>query len=135
MRWDELIDAAQILQANFNVNDNATRVGIIDISAVANVYKHLDSNNTHEEIFQILERLRPRPQNGITNMELGLEMVLKVMFSSNPLRPNCRKVLVVYSDIAIQNGAIKVSLLFTFCFYISIYCTNSEHLLQNIWLP
>ncbi|XP_057291633.1 uncharacterized protein LOC130614227 [Hydractinia symbiolongicarpus] len=121
VKWDEIIDAAQILQANFNVNDNSTRVGIIDISAIANVYKHLDSNNTNEEVFQILERLRPRPQNGITNMELGLEMVLKVMFSSNPMRPNCRKALVVYTDIAIQNGAIKDYFVYMTSNHIDVY--------------
>ncbi|XP_057292005.1 uncharacterized protein LOC130614593 [Hydractinia symbiolongicarpus] len=97
-KWNDIIDAAQTLQADFEIDDNATRVGIIDIGVVANVYKHLDSNNTNEETFQLLEQLREKHQNDNISLEDGIFMAVKLLSAATPLRSDTKKVILLYTD-------------------------------------
>lgn len=103
-KWNDIIDAAQTLQADFEIDDNATRVGIIDIGVVANVYKHLDSNNTNEETFQLLEQLRQKHQNGNITLEDGIFMAVKLLSAATPLRSDAKKVILLYTDAEFTPG-------------------------------
>ena len=67
-------------------------------SAVSNVYSPLDSNNTAEGAHRVLEKLRSRPQNGETWLEMGLDRAGEVFDTATPPRPNARKVLVMFTD-------------------------------------
>lgn len=96
--WNNIIDDAQGFIRNFQVADHLTRIGIVDFSAVANVYSPLDSNNTVEGANRVLEKLRSRPQNGETWVELGLDRASEVFDTATPPRPNARKILVMYTD-------------------------------------
>ena len=96
--WNNIIDECKNLVKNFQVADHLTRIGIVDFSAVANVYSPLDSNNTVESAQRVLEKLRSRPQNGETWVELGLDRATEVFDTATPPRPNARKVLVMFTD-------------------------------------
>ena len=81
-----------------------TRVGIIDFSAVANVYTPLDGLNTDENCYQKLEQMRGRQQNGESWIELGFDRANDLFRSVNPPREDVRKVLVMYTDGDLTSG-------------------------------
>lgn len=105
--WDDLIDDAQTLLSNFIIGPDNTRVGIIDYSAVANVYLPLDSNNTDESVYQSLQTMRGQPQNGETWVELGLDRATEVFGSATPVREDARKVIVMYTDGKQTSGDVR----------------------------
>ena len=115
--WNDIIDNAQIFLSNFEVSDKKTRVGIIDYSAVSNVYSPLDAENTDEGAYQALDLLRSKPQNGETWPELGLDRATDLFLGATPPRPDVRKVIVIYTDGQITSGdyrSVKVHLITLF---------------------
>ena len=96
--WNDTIDNSEIFQSYFNISDKMIRVGIVDSSAVSNVYKHLDSNNSNEEAYQLLESLRTSPQNGKTSIGTGLQMAMKLFESASPIRTESKKVILIFTD-------------------------------------
>ena len=102
--WNEIIDDAEIFISNFQISKSMTRVGIIDFSAVANVYTPLDGLNTDENCYQKLEQMRGRQQNGESWIELGFDRANDLFRSVNPPREDVRKVLVMYTDGDLTSG-------------------------------
>ena len=84
--WNEIIDDAEIFLSNFQISKSMTRVGVIDFSAVANVYTPLDGLNTDENCYQKLEQMRGRQQNGESWIELGFDRANDLFRSVNPPR-------------------------------------------------
>lgn len=95
---NQVVDNAQSLTSAFDISDNSTRISIIDFSAVSNVYKALDTNNTGERVHKAFEEVRTRPQNGETWPELALDRASDIFLKANPQREQAEKVMVVFSD-------------------------------------
>ncbi|XP_065644379.1 uncharacterized protein LOC100208971 isoform X5 [Hydra vulgaris] len=101
--WNDIIDHAQYFASTFNVSEQHTRIGIVDFSAVANVYKTVDNENTEEQVYNALESLRARPQNGETWLNLALQRTIELFGSATPQRENVRKIMVLYTDGKMTN--------------------------------
>ena len=113
--WNDIIDHAQYFISTFNISEQHTRIGVIDFSAVANVYKTLDAHNTEEEVYSALENLRARPQNGETWLDLALQRTVELFGSATPQRENVRKIMVLFTDGKMTNKdeeSLKVSITF-----------------------
>ena len=95
---NQVVDNAQSLASGFSISDNSTRIAVIDFSAVSNVYKAIDTNNTEERVHKALEEIRTRPQNGETWPELALDRASDIFLKANPQRENSEKAMVVFSD-------------------------------------
>ena len=89
--WNNSIDFSERLLSNFNIGDNDVRVGIIDFSMIANAILPLSSGKSLGKLFQSLEDLRRRPQNGESHTELALSLAVK-MFSHSPRLGSVAKV-------------------------------------------
>ena len=95
---NKVVDNAQSLVSGFGISDNSTRIAVIDFSAVSNVHKALDTNNTAERVHRALEEIRTQPQNGETWPELALDRASDIFSKANPQRENAEKAMVVFSD-------------------------------------
>ena len=96
--WNEQINDAEILMSKFQVSETTVRVSIIDYSAVTNMVKPLDANNTDEDVFQALEKLRKIPQFGETWPELALERAADIFVKATPMNNSSRKCVVLFTD-------------------------------------
>lgn len=95
---NQVVDSAQYLASGFCIEDNSTRAAVIDFSAVSNVHKALDTNNTGDRVDEALEEIRRRPQNGETWPELALDRASDLFSKANPQKENSEKAMVVFSD-------------------------------------
>ncbi|XP_047132532.1 uncharacterized protein LOC100198915 isoform X1 [Hydra vulgaris] len=96
--WSSTIDHAEAFEYNFVISNQHSRFGIIDYSIIANVYKHLDSNNSNEETYQILEELRKRPQKSRSAFERGVGWALELFAAAKKRQNPGKKLLIVYTD-------------------------------------
>lgn len=138
---NQVVDNAQSLVSGFNISDNSTRIAVIDFSAVSNVYKALDTNNTDGRVHKALEEIQTRPQNGETWPELALDRASDIFLKANPQREDAEKAMVVFSDgrwTSKEQDGITVSFLL-FRIYLSLKIirvatdTGDCHRLKNIF--
>ena len=85
--WNHTIDFCEKLLSNFNIADDQVRVGLIEFSMVANALIPLDSGNNLGRLYQSLEELRSRPQNGETHTDLALNLAYRVFLASKRTEP------------------------------------------------
>eukprot|EP00795_Rhopilema_esculentum_P016531 gene16531-7954_t len=101
--WNHTIDFCEKLLSNFNIADDQVRVGLIEFSMVANALIPLDSGNNLGRLYQSLEELRSRPQNGETHTDLALNLAYRVFLASKRAEP-VPKVLVLITDGELTSG-------------------------------
>jgi len=94
----QTIDDAEVLASDFSISDSVVRMSVIDFSAVCNVHKALDSNNTDDRTYQALEEIRSRPQLGETWAELALDRASDVFSKATPQREQAKKAMVMFTD-------------------------------------
>ncbi|XP_066915386.1 uncharacterized protein [Clytia hemisphaerica] len=95
----DVIDDAEHFALNFKITEEGpARVAVIDFSAVSNVYKALDTNNTEQRVYEALEQIRNKPQNGETWPELALDRAADIFSKAMPQKVNSSKVMVIFTD-------------------------------------
>ncbi len=80
--FNNTIDFAERLMSNFEITEDRVKVGVIDFSMIANALLPLSSGNNLGSVYQALEQLRHRPQNGETHTDLALHLAAKMFKDS-----------------------------------------------------